>query len=373
MTRKEFLSVSMRSTLAAAALGPSGLGGAGAGGPAPIRLQRKPVDLGLKHAWTIARNTSTVKRNVLVRIRHHGIEGLGEAAPNVRYGEDWETVLGALALIEPRLGDDPSRADDVLEPIEAALPGNHAAKAAVDIALHDWIGRKRDLPLCRMFGADPAKAPLTSMSIGIDDIPVMQRKVREAVGFKILKIKVGLKNDREIIAGIRAVTDLPLYVDANEGWTDRDRAVEMIKWMAGMGVVLLEQPLPAADLDGAKYVRDRVDMPIFADEAALTADDIPPLRDAFDGINVKVQKAGGLRMARRMIAAARGLGMKVMLGCMIETSIGITAAAHLSPLVDHADLDGNLLLASDPFRGAVVRDGRLVLPAGPGLGVEGTW
>jgi L-alanine-DL-glutamate epimerase-like enolase superfamily enzyme len=381
MTRKEFLNVSMRSTLAAAALGPSELGrslrsaatGGGAAGRAPIRLERKTIDLALKHAWTIARNTSTVKRNVLVRVSHGGIEGVGEAAPNVRYGEDWETVLSALALIEPRLGDDPSRAGEVLERIEAALPGNHAAKAAVDIALHDWIGKQENRPLYRTFGADPAKAPLTSMSIGIDDIPVMQRKVREAEGFRILKVKVGLKNDREIIAGIRAVTDLPLYVDANEGWRDRDRAVEMIKWMEGMGVVLLEQPLPAADLDGAKYVRDRVDMPIFADEAVLTADDIAPLRDAFDGINVKVQKAGGLRMARTMIATARGLGMKVMLGCMIETSVGITAAAHLSPLVDHADLDGNLLIAADPFRGALVRDGRLVLPRGPGLGIEGTW
>ncbi len=394
MTRKEFLRASMRSTLAAAALGPStlgrtlraaggaagdpaapdaGRGGGAAGGREPIRLERKAIDLALRHAWTIARNTSTAKRNVLVRVSHGGIEGLGEAAPNVRYGEDWETVLSALALIEPRLGDDPSQFDRVLERIEAALPGNHAAKAAVDIALHDWIGRKTGVPLHRMFGADPAKAPLTSMSIGIDDIPVMQEKVREAEGFKILKIKVGLANDREIIAGIRAVTDRPLYVDANEGWKDRDRAVEMIKWMEGMGVVLLEQPLPAADLDGAKYVRDRVDMPIVADEAAVTAGDVPALRDAFDGVNVKVQKAGGLRMARAMIAAARRFGMKVMLGCMIETSIGITAAAHLSPLVDYADLDGNLLIAADPFRGALVRDGRLVLPRGPGLGLEGAW
>jgi L-alanine-DL-glutamate epimerase-like enolase superfamily enzyme len=209
------------------------------------------------------------------------------------------------------------------------------------------------------------------MSIGLDDVEVMQEKVREACGFQIFKIKAGLADDRRNIEAIRRVTGRPLYVDANEGWTDETQAIEMIRWLAGMGVVLVEQPLPALDLEGAKRVRDQVDLPIIADEAVLTVDDLAPLAQAYDGINVKVQKSGGLRMARRLIAAARSLGMKVMLGCMIETSIGITAAAHLSPLVDFADLDGNLLLADDPFRGALVRDGRLVLPDRPGLGIEG--
>ncbi|HEU4400936.1 MAG TPA: dipeptide epimerase [Candidatus Polarisedimenticolia bacterium] len=348
-------------------------GSARRGGRPPIRLERRKVELALRHTWTIARNSSAAKTNVLTRLSCGGIEGLGEAAPNVRYGEDWETVLTGLDLLAPRLGDDPTAYESVIDRMHKVLDGNHAAKAAIDIALHDWVGRKEKVPLCVKFGADPAKAPLTSMSIGIDEIPAMQEKVREAADFRILKIKVGLENDREILEGIRKVTDKPLYVDANEGWKDPKRAVEMIKWMEGLGVVLLEQPLPAADLDGAKYVRDRVDMPIFADEAVLTVDDIEPLASAFDGINVKLQKSGGLRMARLMIDRARALKMKVMLGCMIETSIGITAAAHLSPLVDHADLDGNLLIANDPFRGVVVRDGRLVLPDRPGLGVEGSW
>lgn len=363
MTRKEFLAMSAK---AAAAFG-------GSAPRQPLRFEYKTVDLILRHTWTIARNSSDRKSNVLSRLSCGGLEGYGEAAPNVRYQEDRETVTTALELLSRRLGDDPTRYEEILDRLEEVLPGNHAAKAAIDIALHDWNGKNRKVPLYRMFGADPSKAPLTSFSIGIDEVPKMQEKVREAAGFKILKVKVGLRNDREILEGIRKVTDRPLYVDANEGWKDPKQAVEMIRFMEGMGVVLLEQPLPAADLDGAKYIRDRVDLPIIADEACLTVADIPGLAEAFDGINIKLQKSGGLRMARRMIEQARALKMRVMLGCMIETSVGITAAAHLAPLVDDADLDGNLLITNDPFRGAVVRDGRLVPPDRPGLGVEGSW
>jgi len=339
----------------------------------PIRLDWTPIDLKLRHAWTIARGTSVVKRNVLTRIAHGGIEGLGEAAPNARYGEDAASVLRSLERLAPLLGDDPTRPEEIAVRLEAELPDRRAARASIDIALYDWIGKQQGVPLHRLFGADPARAPLTSMSIGIDDIPVMQEKIREAAGFKILKIKVGLDNDRKILEGIRRVTDVPLYVDANEGWKDPRSAVETIRWMQGMGVVLVEQPLPAADLDGVRFIRDRVDLPIIADEAALTVDDIAPLARAFDGINVKLQKSGGLLMARRMIERARSLGLKVLLGCMIETSLGITAAAHLSPLADFADLDGHLLIEDDPFRGVLIREGRLVLPDGPGLGILGTW
>jgi len=336
-----------------------------------VRFDRKTIELCLRHPWTIARGTSVAKTNVLTRLRYDDVEGLGEAAPNARFGESTGSVLKALETLAPLVGEDPSRLDEILDRIDAAPPGRCSAKASIDIALHDWAGRREGVPLWRRFGADPRQAPLTSMSIGLDDVEVMQEKVREAAGFQVLKIKAGLADDRRMIEGIRRVTGRPLYVDANEGWPDPERAVEMIRWLAGMGVVLVEQPLPASDLEGAKRVRDRVDLPIFADEAVLTVDDLAPLAQAYDGINVKVQKSGGLRMARRMIAAARALGMKVMLGCMIETSIGITAAAHLSPLVDFADLDGNLLLAADPFRGALVQAGRLVLPERPGLGIEG--
>jgi L-alanine-DL-glutamate epimerase-like enolase superfamily enzyme len=257
--------------------------------------------------------------------------------------------------------------------MRAAVPGAHAALAAVDIALHDLAGRRAGLPLWRMLGADLSRMPLTSFSIGIDTIPAMVEKVRAAAAYPILKIKVGGDDDRAVIEAIRAITDKPLYVDANEGWTDRTRAVELIRWMEGMGVVLVEQPMAAADLDSARYVRDRVGVPIVADEAVLAEPDIEHVASACDGINIKLQKAGGLLMARRMIDRARAAGLKVMIGCMIESSIGITAAAHLAPLADWADLDGNLLLADDPFAGAIVQAGRIALPPGPGLGVEGTW
>jgi len=341
--------------------------------PAALVMERRKVDLALRHTWTIARNSSAVKSNVLVRISGRGAAGLGEAAPNVRYREDWQTVMAALDRAAPLLGDDPCRFAEVIDQVQAAVPAAHAARAAVDIALHDLAGRCSGQPVWRMLGADAPRLPLTSFSIGLDTIPAMQQKVREAADYAILKIKIGRDDDRALLEGIRAVTDKPLYVDANEGWKDREQAVAMIRWMEGMGVVLVEQPMAAADLDSARFIRDRVSLPIIADEAVLTEADIAPLVGACDGINIKLQKAGGLRMARRMIDTARALGLKVMLGCMIETSIGITAAAHLAPLADWADLDGNLLIDNDPFRGATVQAGRLVLPPGPGLGLEGAW
>jgi L-alanine-DL-glutamate epimerase-like enolase superfamily enzyme len=339
-------------------------------GPGP-RLERRHIELPLRHAWTIARGSSPSKTNVLTRLSQDGLSGLGEAAPNARYHEDHRTVVACLDRIGPLLGDDLSRWAGILDRIETAAPADHAARAAVDIALHDLAAQREGVPLWRLLGADPSVMPRTSFSIGLDAIPVMQEKVREAAAFPILKVKLGSADDRAVIEGIRAVTDKPLYVDANEGWRDPAQAIAMIDWLAGMGVVLVEQPLPAADLPGARRVRAGARLPIFADEAVLDTSDLARIHDSYDGINIKLQKSGGLRPARRMLEAARERGMQVMIGCMIETSIGITAAAHLAPLADRADLDGNLLLAADPFRGAVVRDGRLVLPDRPGLGVEG--
>jgi L-alanine-DL-glutamate epimerase-like enolase superfamily enzyme len=336
-------------------------------------LEHRRIDLPLRHPWTISRGTSQVRTNVLVRLTHEGLNGLGEAAPNSRYGEDWSTVLAALDRIGPLLGEGPEDHGTVIDRMAAQVQGHASARAAIDIALHDLAARRRGEPLYRLLGADPAKIPETSYSIGLDAIPVMQEKAREAERFRILKVKLGTPADRDIVKAIRAVTDKPLYADANEAWTDPKQAIAMIRWMEGMGVVLVEQPLPAADLEGAKQVRDQVSMPVFADEAASSARDLEALAQAYDGVNVKVQKAGGLREARRMIEVARSLGLQVLLGCMVETSIGITASAHLAGLVDRADLDGNLLLRDDPFRGASVRAGRVVPAEGPGLGVEGTW
>ncbi|MGH9797517.1 MAG: dipeptide epimerase, partial [Candidatus Polarisedimenticolia bacterium] len=327
-----------------------------------MRLEWRAIELHPRHPWTIARGTSTAKRNVLLRVSLAGTEGFGEAAPGDRYGENDRTVAKALAILGERLADvaappgGPSGAsphgtssigpwlDDCLDRIEAALPGDRAARAAVDIALHDWAGRRLGEPLYRRLGADPGRMPPTSMTIGLDAIPVMLEKVRKAEGFRILKVKVGTDRDREILKAIRGVTDRPLYADANEGWKDRDAALEMLRFMKDLGVVLVEQPLPAADLEGARYLRERAGLPIFADEAVMDAADVDRVRGAFDGVNVKVQKAGGLRAAHRAIERAREHGMSVLLGCMLETSIGIGAAAHLAPLADHVDLDGHLLL-----------------------------
>ena len=249
------------------------------------------------------------------------------------------------------------------------MPGQYAAKAAVDIALHDWAGQKLGTPVYRLFGLDPSDTPVTTFSIGIDTPEVTREKVREAAPFPVLKIKVGLDTDEPTLEAVRSVTKKPLRVDANEGWKDKDLALRRIKWLETQNVELIEQPMPAAMLDEQRWLHSRVSMPIFADESCLRLADIPRIAGAYDGINVKVDKAGGLLAALRMIDAARAHDLKVMLGCMVSSSVAITAAAHLSPLVDYADLDGNLLVSNDPYSGVTVKEGKLVLPDGPGLGL----
>ena len=216
----------------------------------------------------------------------------------------------------------------------------------------------------------PAAAPLTTFSIGIDRAEVIRQKVREAEDFPVLKIKVGLDNDEEVIGAVRSVTSKPLRVDANEGFKSKEEAVEKILWLEKQGVEFIEQPLPAANLEDMNWIRKRVHIPVIADEACLHPTDIPRLAPHFDGVNVKVDKCGGLLEAKRMIEIARSLGLKVMIGCMVSSSVAITAAAHLSPLADYADLDGHLLIANDPYEGVRVEKGRLILPRRPGLGLR---
>ncbi len=232
-----------------------------------------------------------------------------------------------------------------------------------------FSARRLGAPLYALLGLDPRKTPVTSYTIGIDTPEIVAEKIREAEGFPVLKIKMGLENDREIMETVRARTDRPVRIDANEGWT-RDEALEKMRWLEGLNVELVEQPLPAADLEGVRWLAARTSIPIFADESVRVASDVPKLAGAFHGINIKLMKCGGIREALRMIHTARACGMKVMLGCMIESSIGITAAAHLSPLADYADLDGNLLIRNDPAAGVTTLNGKLVLPEGPGLGVS---
>jgi L-alanine-DL-glutamate epimerase-like enolase superfamily enzyme len=240
----------------------------------------------------------------------------------------------------------------------------------VDIALHDLVGKLMGQPWYRIWGLNPAKAPDTTFTIGIDTPEVVREKTREcAARFNILKVKVGLDSDRDMIQAIRSVTTLPLAVDANQGWKDRQQAIDMIHWLHEQGVVMVEQPMPKTQLDDIAWLTERSPVPIFADESVQRLSDIARLQGAFSGINIKLMKCTGMREAWKMVQATRALGMKVMLGCMTETSCGISAAAQLSPAVDFADLDGNLLIANDRFRGVEVVKGRLTLPGGAGIGV----
>jgi L-Ala-D/L-Glu epimerase len=327
------------------------------------------LELPLRHAWTLSRNTSASKRNVLLRWKVDGLEAFGEAAPNVRYGESAETVLAALDSLLPSLREGVEAFHQRSLALEPLLPLNRAAKAAVDLALHDLAGKRLGAPLYRMLGLDPTRMPPTSYSIGIDTPEVMAAKVREASGFSLFKIKLGSPDDRALIRAVRAVTDKPLRVDANEGWKSKEEALEQIAWLADQNVELVEQPLPSDDLEGARWLKARSPLPLVADEAMAMAADIPRLAEGFHGVNVKLQKCGGIAEGLRAISTARAHGLKIMLGCMIETGLGIAAAAQLAPLVDWVDLDGNLLLKTDPFDGHPVKDGRIVLRDLPGLGV----
>ncbi len=316
--------------------------------------------------------SSSLYRDTLHTVyTHDGISGYGEGAPIIRYHEDSEGARKAAeSMRDYLLGADPMQFSKIMQDVFRHVEDNWAAKAAVDISLMDWVGKKLGVPLYSYFGLDPKDAPLTTFSIGIDTPEVTKQKVQEAHDYPILKVKVGLDTDEETIGAVRAVSSKPLRVDANEGWKDKEEAVRKISWLEKQGVELIEQPLPASMIEETRWVRERVRIPIIADESCRRASDIPKLKDAFDGVNIKLDKSGGILEAYRMIYFAKSLGMKTMLGCMVSSSVSVTAAAHLSPLVDYADLDGNLLVTNDPFRGVLVERGKLVLPTGPGLGLN---
>lgn len=335
-------------------------------------LEYKIKQLNLTHTWTISRNSSDVKNNVFVKYTRNGVFGIGEAAPNIRYNETPESTIEVIQKAIPVIDKfDPWHFVDIGYAIQELAEEQTAAKCALDIAVMDWVGKSLGVPLYKYFGLDRSKAPITTFSIGIDTPEVMQQKIREAEQYPILKIKVGTDHDEEIMRAVREVTDKPLRVDANEGWTSKEEALEKIKWLETIGVEFIEQPMPSAMLDETRWLRDRVNIPIIADEAVKQASDIPTLATAYDGINIKLMKSHGIQEAMRMIWMARSLGMKIMLGCMIESSCAIAAAAHISPLVDYADLDGNLLISNDPFKAVTVENGKMILPDRPGLGLEG--
>jgi L-alanine-DL-glutamate epimerase-like enolase superfamily enzyme len=342
-----------------------------AGSGAPASLVTEIVRLKLKHTWTTTMSSSDTRDNLHLRFRRDGIMGFGEGAPIVRYNESAETARKAVETVRDYfLAANPWQFDKLMGGVNRRIEGEYAGKAALDIALMDWIGQKLGIPLYRYFGLDANDTPVTTFSIGVDTPEITRQKVREAEAFPILKIKVGLQTDEATIEAVRSVTKKPLRVDANEGWKDREEAVRKINWLETQGVQFVEQPMPASMLEDIRWVRKRVHIPLIADESCLHPRDIPKLVDAFDGVNIKLMKCGGMLEAFRMIQIAKSLGLKTMLGCMIESSIGVSAAAHLSPLVDYADLDGNLLIANDPYSGVKVRDGKLILSDRPGLGLD---
>jgi len=334
-----------------------------------MKISYREYSLRLRHTFKISRGSVDTKQIAIVHLEHDGIVGMGEASPTSRYGESFDTVKAFLDKVKLDSFDNPFQLEAILNQVDSTSEGNYSAKAALDLALHDWLGKRLGLPLFEYWGLDKWKTPQTSFTIGIDEPKVLAQKIEEADQYPILKVKLGTDDDQKIMATIRNATDKTLRVDANEGWKKKELAVERIKWLEQQGVEFVEQPMPASDLDGTAWVRERVNLPLFADEDCVRYHDVPRLQKAFDGINIKLMKCTGLREALKMIHTARACRMKVMMGCMIETSLAITAAAQVSPLLDYADLDGNLLIANDPFVGVKVKEGKLQLPDRPGIGV----
>ncbi|HEX4574368.1 MAG TPA: dipeptide epimerase [Gemmatimonadales bacterium] len=336
----------------------------------PLKLSAEVVTLKTRHPFVIARGGDEDYRVVWARLTDgDGAEGWGEADPSRYYGETADTVLEVLARLAPALPIDPFDLEAAEAQFARLVPRNAAARAALSAALHDLVGKRLGQPVWRLWGLDPARAPRSSFTIGLDTPERMGRKVAEASAYPILKIKLGTAQDEQILRAIRDATDKPIRVDANAGWT-RERALQMLPILKEYGVEFVEQPLPPEDLEGIAAVRRRGVLPVVVDESCLVAADIPRVAGAADGINIKLAKCGSLREALRMIATARAHGMLVMVGCMIESSLGITAAAHLTPLVDAADLDGAALTTNDPFIGATIDAGQIRLPTEPGLGVR---
>jgi L-alanine-DL-glutamate epimerase-like enolase superfamily enzyme len=339
---------------------------------AGMKLRFHPYTLELKHAFTLATSSRTTTPAMMVEVEKDGVIGYGEASMPPYLGESQETAAAFLNKVDLTRFGDPYQLEEILPAIDAIAPGNTAAKAAVDIALHDWIGRTLDAPLHRLWGLNPARAPATSFTIGIDTAAIVRQKTREAAAFRIIKVKLGrgAESDRMMVETIRAETDKPITVDANQGWKSRDDALRMIEWLAARGVEFVEQPMPREQCDDAAWLYERSPLPLIADESVQRLPDVMRARGTFHGINIKLMKCTGLREARQMITLARALGLKVMLGCMTETSCAISAGAQLSPLVDWADLDGALLIKNDLFDGAKIIDGLIVLDGRPGIGVR---
>ncbi|MGA9116856.1 MAG: dipeptide epimerase [Bacteroidota bacterium] len=333
-------------------------------------LRIEPYTIRLKRAFTLASGSRTATPAVLVELEREGITGFGEASLPPSTGETQEGTVEFLRRVDLSPYPDPGRMDEILKGVDALGEGHHAAKAAVDIALHDWVGKRCGRAWCDIRGLDRERTPLSSYTISIGDPADVEAQVRESGDFPILKVKCGGGRDRETIQAVRRHTDVPLRVDANGGWKDPAGALETIRWMKSEGVELVEQPLPPADREGARWLKERSPLPLIADEAVRRLGDLEGAGACFHGVNIKLMKCTGMAEARRMILRARELGLGVMLGCMTETSCGISAASQLAPLADWLDLDGALLIEEDPFRGATLEKGILTIPREPGIGAQ---
>jgi len=340
------------------------------GKPATIKLRFKPYDLQLKHVFTIANNSRTTTPVMLTEIEYDGLIGYGEASMPPYLGESQKTATEFLTKVDLSQFSDPFLLEDIIAYIDSLAIGNYAAKAAVDIALHDLVGKMIKQPWHKIWGLNTEKTPNTSFTIGIDTPEVVKEKVKEADIYKILKVKLGRDNDKEMIKTIRSVTNKPICVDVNQGWTDKKMALDMIHWLATQGVVFVEQPMSKLAVDDIAWLTQNSPLPIIADEAVQTVHDVLSTNKVYSGINIKLMKCGGMRNAFKMANMAKMMGMKVMIGCMTETSCAISAAAQLSPLADWADLDGNLLISNDLYDGVKVVDGKVTLSDLPGIGVR---
>lgn len=335
-----------------------------------IKLSFRAYELELRHVFTVSSFSRKTTPGVQLQLEFEGYTGYGEASMPPYLGQSVESVCSFLSKLDLGQFSDPFQIENILAYVDSVSEGDSAAKAAVDIALHDLVGKILGVPWWRIWGLDRTKAPDTTFTIGIDTAEVVREKTLECADrFNILKVKVGLENDKEMIQTIREVTDLPLAVDANQGWKSKEEALEEIFWLKEQGVVMVEQPMAKEKLDDNAWITERSPLPIFADEAIQRLADIPGIKGAYHGINIKLMKCTGMREAWKMLNYARAEGMKVMIGCMTETSCAVSAAAQLSPAVDFADLDGNLLISNDIFKGVEVVGGQLILPDTPGIGV----
>ena len=383
MKRRDFLKTAALGTVAAgsAAIGGGLLSGCKADKPETfnfnklgtgkgIRLSFEPYELQLRHTFTVSSYSRKTTPDVQVKLEYEGFTGYGEASMPPYLGQSVESVCRFLSQVDMEQFRDPFRLEDILAYVDSLSHGDSAAKAAIDIALHDLVGKLMGQPWWRIWGLDPSKAPDTTFTIGIDTPEIVRQKTRECADrFNILKVKVGLDNDKEMIRTIREVTDLPLAVDANQGWKDREQALDEIHWLKENGIVMVEQPMAKERIEDNAWITERSPLPIFADEAIQRLADIPSIKGAYHGINIKLMKCTGMREAWKMLNYARAEGLKVMVGCMTETSCAVSAAAQLSPAVDFADLDGNLLISNDLYKGMEVVDGKITLSDRPGIGL----